>query len=73
VAGLAARVRRLAIEIARIGNRNATSDAKVADALARAAIAGAVENVRVNVHSLSDPASGADLLAQAEALAADVT
>jgi formiminotetrahydrofolate cyclodeaminase len=73
VAGLAARVRRLAVEIARIGNRNATSDAKVADALARAAIAGAVENVRVNVQSLSDPASGADLLQQAEALAADVT
>jgi len=73
VAGLAARVRHLAVEIGRIGNRNATSDAKVADALARAAIAGAVENVRVNVQSLSDPASGGDLLEQAEALAADAT
>jgi len=71
VAGLATRVRRLATEIARIGNRNATSDAKVAAALARAAIAGAVENVRVNVESLSNPAPGRQLLEQADALAAE--
>jgi glutamate formiminotransferase/formiminotetrahydrofolate cyclodeaminase len=71
VGGLAARVRTLAAEIGRIGNRNARSDATVGDALARAAIVGAVENVRVNVAALSDPAAGKDLLAQADALAAE--
>ena len=68
VATLADQVRRLAAEMAQIGNKNARSDAKVAEGLARAAITGAVENVRVNVESLSDPALGRDLLEQAKRL-----
>lgn len=67
-ARLAARLAALAREIGAIGNKNAHSDAKVADALARAALAGAVENVRVNVSSLSDPAAGRGLLEEAERL-----
>lgn len=65
----AARVAALAREIGTIGNKNAGSDAKVAEGLARAALAGAVENVRVNVASLSDPAAGRGLLEEAERLA----
>jgi glutamate formiminotransferase/formiminotetrahydrofolate cyclodeaminase len=49
----AARLVGLSKEIGTIGNRNAHSDALVAEALARAALAGAVENVRVNLQSLS--------------------
>ncbi|MGE5744857.1 MAG: glutamate formimidoyltransferase [Gemmatimonadota bacterium] len=61
----AARLVALAREIGGIGNRNARSDALVGEGLARAALAGAVENVRVNVESLGDPASGAALLEEA--------
>jgi len=68
VATLADQVRRLAAELAGIGNKNARSDAKVAEGLARAAITGALENVRVNVESLSDPALGRDLLEQTKGL-----
>jgi glutamate formiminotransferase/formiminotetrahydrofolate cyclodeaminase len=68
VATLAAGVLELAQEIGRIGNKNARSDAAVAEGLARAAIAGALENVRVNVAALSDPALGRELLEQAERL-----
>src|SRR2546422_77263 len=64
----AARLLALAQEIATIGNRNAHSDALVAEALARAALAGAVENVRVNVGSLSEPGLGKSLLDEAEGL-----
>ena len=68
VARLSAEVLDLALEIGRIGNKNATSDAKVAEGLARAAIAGALENVRVNVEGLSDRGLGRELLEQAERL-----
>src|SRR3989441_1026180 len=61
----AARLVGLAREIGTIGNRNAHSDALVAEALARAALAGAVENVRVNVQSLSEPGLGKSLLEEA--------
>src|SRR6266513_1100732 len=54
--------------VAQIGNKNARSDANVAVALARAALAGAVENVRVNVGSLSEPGLGKSLLEEAERL-----
>ena len=64
----AARVAALAREIGTIGNKNARSDAKVAEGLARAALAGAMENVKVNVASLSDPAAGKQLLEEAERL-----
>jgi len=66
VARRAARLAELAREIGSIGNKNARSDATVAEGLARAALAGAVENVRVNVASLSDPAAGAVVLEAAE-------
>jgi glutamate formiminotransferase/formiminotetrahydrofolate cyclodeaminase len=64
----AVRLLALAREIGTIGNRNARSDALVAEALARAALAGAVENVRVNVGSLSEPGLGRSLLEEAEQL-----
>ena len=67
----AARLLALANEIGTIGNRNAHSDAKVGEALARAALAGAVENVRVNVASLSEPGLGQSLLEEAEQLERD--
>ncbi|PYO96063.1 MAG: glutamate formimidoyltransferase [Gemmatimonadetes bacterium] len=64
----AARLLALAREIGAIGNRNARSDALVGEELARAALAGAVENVRVNVESLSEPGLGKSLLEEAEQL-----
>src|SRR5436190_1084299 len=67
----AARLVGLAREIGTIGNRNAHSDAKVGEVLARAALSGAVENVRVNVGSLSEPGLGKSLLEEAERLARD--
>lgn len=59
---------KLAQAIRAIGNKNARSDASVAEQLARAALAGAVENVRVNVAGLSDPGLGKALLDEAERL-----
>jgi glutamate formiminotransferase/formiminotetrahydrofolate cyclodeaminase len=70
VASVTATVRKLAQEMEQMGNKNARSDAKVAEGLARAAIAGALENVRVNVEALSDPALGLELLEQAERITA---
>ncbi len=58
----------LAREVDAIGNRNASSDARVGAALARAALEGAVENVRVNVAALSEAGLGASLVKEAEAL-----
>lgn len=54
VARGAARVLELALEIERIGNTNAASDARVGQELAKTAIKGAVENIKVNVASMSD-------------------
>jgi len=68
VARRADRVITLAREIGTIGNKNARSDALVAEQLGRAALEGAVENVRVNVAALSNPASGKTLLTAAETL-----
>src|SRR5438477_5277702 len=68
----AARLLALAQEIGTIGNRNARSDARVGEALARAALSGAVENVRVNVGSLSEPGLGKSLLEEAEGLVRQV-
>ncbi|HXM38035.1 MAG TPA: glutamate formimidoyltransferase [Gemmatimonadales bacterium] len=65
VAKRAGRIQVLAREIERIGNKNAVSDARVAALLARTAIEGAVENIKVNVAAMSDPAKGRDLLDQA--------
>ena len=66
----AARLAALAGEIGAIGNKNASSDAKVAAVLASAALTGAIENVRVNVASLSEPGLGRSLLEEAERLLA---
>ncbi|OLC06430.1 MAG: hypothetical protein AUH46_00365 [Gemmatimonadetes bacterium 13_1_40CM_70_15] len=68
VARGAVRLIALAKEIGELGNKSARSDAKVAEALARAALAGAAENVRINVASLSEPALGKALLEEAEEL-----
>jgi len=69
----AVRLQALAGEIAAIGNKNARSDAHVAAALARAALAGAVENVRVNVAALSERGLGRSLLEEAERLEREVS
>jgi formiminotetrahydrofolate cyclodeaminase len=68
MAGGAVRLIALAREIAAIGNPNARTDAHVAESLARAALAAAVENVRVNVAALSRPELGKALLGEAERL-----
>ena len=65
----AVRLIALAGEIGESGNQSARADARVAEALARAALAGALENVRVNVAALSEPAAGTSLLSEAESLA----
>jgi formiminotetrahydrofolate cyclodeaminase len=70
VASLTRAVLKLAQEMGEIGNKNARSDAKVAEGLARAAIEGAVENVNVNVAGMSDPTKGRDLIEQAQRLRA---
>jgi glutamate formiminotransferase / formiminotetrahydrofolate cyclodeaminase len=62
-------VMKLAQAIRAVGNKNARSDATVGEHLARTALAGALENVRVNVAGLSDPSLGKALLEEAEELA----
>jgi formiminotetrahydrofolate cyclodeaminase len=64
-----------AVELLRIGNRNAASDAAVAGRLAYAALWGAVYNVRINLGSIKDTEFNrnkreriAELLAQGEEL-----
>jgi len=68
----AGRLIRLAREIETIGNKNARSDALVAEGLARATLAGALENVRINVAALTDPGPGRALLTEVEGLAAEL-
>jgi glutamate formiminotransferase / formiminotetrahydrofolate cyclodeaminase len=68
VAKRAARVLILAKEIEQIGNKNAVSDARVAGLLARTAIEGAVENIKVNVAAMGDPTTGRDLIEEADRL-----
>ena len=62
----------VAFIIGTIGNKNARSDAFVAQGLARASVLGLLANVRVNLESLSDAALGADLGAQAGAVASEL-
>jgi glutamate formiminotransferase/formiminotetrahydrofolate cyclodeaminase len=68
----AVRLIALARELGNIGNPNARADAKVAEGLARAALTGAVDNVRTNVAALSRPEIGRALLEEAERLASGV-
>jgi glutamate formiminotransferase/formiminotetrahydrofolate cyclodeaminase len=58
----ARRVHQLAAEIGAIGNKNATSDARVAGLLAGTAVDGALENIKVNVAAMSNQAQGKELL-----------
>src|SRR5262245_38329490 len=62
VATRAGRLAGLAREIGAIGNKNARSDATVAGLLARAAVEGALENVKVNVEAMSDRTKAQDVL-----------
>ncbi len=55
VAGRAAQVMELAVEVAEAGNVNAISDAATAALLANAALNGAALNVRINAKNLQDP------------------
>lgn len=58
----ARRVQQLATEIGAIGNKNASSDARVAGLLAGTAIDGALENITVNVAAMADPARAQGLM-----------
>jgi glutamate formiminotransferase / formiminotetrahydrofolate cyclodeaminase len=74
VAGKAVRVIELAAQIVVIGNLNAISDGASGAAMARAALASAGYNVRINVNSLADKTVGTNLLSelkQHEALATE--
>jgi glutamate formiminotransferase/formiminotetrahydrofolate cyclodeaminase len=63
-----ARLLLLAGEIGETGNKNARSDANVARMLARAAVLGMLENVRVNLESLNERSLGADVATAADTL-----
>lgn len=55
-------------DIARLGNRNAITDACVAMMFARSAVLGALLNVRINLKSLKDKAFADDLQAEADTI-----
>ncbi len=58
----------LIADIARLGNRNAITDACVAMMSARSAVLGALMNVRINLGSLKDKALAKELFAEADRL-----
>jgi glutamate formiminotransferase/formiminotetrahydrofolate cyclodeaminase len=64
VAVKAARVMELAAQIVAIGNLNAISDGASGVAMARAALAAAGYNVRINLNSLADKTAGVKLLSE---------
>jgi formiminotetrahydrofolate cyclodeaminase len=68
VARMAVEVLELALQVIESGNRNAISDGGSAAALAGAALQGASLNVRINIASLEDKSSAADLFHQIEHL-----
>lgn len=70
VAGMAARVMELAAQIVAAGNLNAISDGASGAAMARAALAAAGHNARINVHSLQEKAAAAGLLDELKTLEA---
>ena len=55
-------------DVARLGNRNAVTDACVAMMSARSAVLGALMNVRINLGTLKDKAFVAELQAEADEL-----
>lgn len=68
VARNACRLMTLILDVARLGNRNAVTDACVAMMSARSAVLGALMNVRINLGSLKDK----EFVAQMQAEAADL-
>ncbi len=70
VAGMAARVIELAVQIVAAGNLNAISDGASGAAMARAALTAAGYNARININSLQDKAAAAGLLEELETLEA---
>lgn len=68
VARNACRLMPLIAEVARLGNRNAVTDACVAMMAARSAVLGAVLNVRINLGSLKDKEFAAQMQAEADEL-----
>ena len=56
--------------MAEIGNPNSVSDAGVGALAARSAVLGAQLNVKINAASLSDKAKAAELVAEADEIAA---
>ncbi|MFP3042983.1 cyclodeaminase/cyclohydrolase family protein [Treponema primitia] len=68
VAGSCLRALTAAVELLRIGNSNAASDAAVSGRLAYAALWGAVYNVRINLGSIKDAEFNRDKRAQITAL-----
>lgn len=67
-AGLCLKVMELALQAATHGNLNAISDATSAAHLALAATKSAAANVRINLHSLSEPEKMKSLLTDSQAL-----
>jgi formiminotetrahydrofolate cyclodeaminase len=53
VVGYCMEIESIALELTKIGNKNAISDAQTAQALAKAAIAGATANVKINADALA--------------------
>lgn len=70
-ARLCAQASELAVSVASKGNSNAITDAGVAALLASAGCKGAAYNVRINVASLADRATGAHLEDEAKKLVSD--
>jgi formiminotetrahydrofolate cyclodeaminase len=68
VAGLAADVLELAVEVADVGNLNAITDAASGGQMALAALRSAALNVRINAQSASDQAAAATWLKKIRAL-----
>lgn len=68
VARNACRLMTLILDVARLGNRNAVTDACVAMMSARSAVLGALMNVRINLGSLKDK----EFVAQMQAETADL-
>lgn len=68
VARNACRLMTLILDVARLGNRNAVTDACVAMMSARSAVLGALMNVRINLGSLKDK----EFVAQMQAEASDL-
>jgi formiminotetrahydrofolate cyclodeaminase len=64
----AARLVALGSRVADQGNPNARTDAAVAVDMARTAVAGAIQNVEINLEGLNDAAFAADTLAEVERL-----